>query len=112
MVVHNTHHALVECCRTQVDGASAINCCYAARGIRVSMTMTKTVDRPNATFIDIQRTIADGKIPANVSRRLVSPACIAGFFTLSGHNGAGRRFRRGRRGRYHRPAGRLDARRR
>src|SRR5262245_11420366 len=59
-------------------GASVINCCHAARVIGVSLTMTKVVDRPNATLFDTQRTIADGKISLNVNRRVVSPACIAG----------------------------------
>jgi hypothetical protein len=59
-------------------GASVINCCYSARGIRVSSTTTKTVDCPELTFSENQRSIADGKISLNVSRRVVSPACIAG----------------------------------
>jgi hypothetical protein len=33
---------------------------------------------PKTTSSDIERTIADGKISLNVSRRVVSPACIAG----------------------------------
>ena len=59
-------------------GASVINCCYAARGIRVSSTTTKTVVCPNLTFSENQRSIACGKISLNVSRRVVSPAWIAG----------------------------------
>jgi hypothetical protein len=59
-------------------GASVINFCYAARGIRVSSTTTKTVDCTNLTFSESQRSIADGKISLNVSRRVVSPAWIAG----------------------------------
>jgi hypothetical protein len=43
---------------------------------RVSSTMTKR--SMVRTFFDTQRTIADGKISLNVSRRVVSPACIAG----------------------------------
>ena len=62
----------------ELHGASVINCCYAARGIRVSSTTTKTVDCPNLTFSENERSIADGKISLNVSRRIVSPAWIAG----------------------------------
>jgi len=64
-------------------GASVINCCYAASGIAVSLTMTKTVDCANATLLDTQRTIADGKISLNVNRRVISPACIAGVLISS-----------------------------
>jgi hypothetical protein len=50
------------------NGASVINCCYAASGIFVSLTMTKVVDCPNATLFDTQRTSADAKISLNVNR--------------------------------------------
>jgi hypothetical protein len=43
--------------------------------------MTQTVDCPNLTFSDNQRSIADGKISRNVNRRVVNPACIAGVLT-------------------------------
>jgi hypothetical protein len=33
------------------NGASAIKCCYAARGIRVSSTMTEIVKWANASMI-------------------------------------------------------------
>ena len=33
---------------------------------------------PNLTFSENERSIADGKISLNVTRRVVSPACIAG----------------------------------
>jgi hypothetical protein len=61
-------------------GASVINCCYAARGIRVSSTVGENVDLPNAnmTLVDFKKVIADGNISLNVSRRVVSPAWIAG----------------------------------
>jgi hypothetical protein len=65
------------CCRA-LCGAFVINCCYAARGIRVSSTTTKTVDCPDLTFFDTDRNIAGGKISLNVNGRVVSPACIAG----------------------------------
>src|SRR5262245_25247747 len=61
-----------------LKGASVINCCYAARGIGVSLTTTKTVDCPDLTFSDTRRNIAGGKISLNVNGRVVSPACIAG----------------------------------
>jgi hypothetical protein len=54
-------------------GASVIDCCYAARGI--------PVDCGNLTFSDNERSIAGGKISLSVSRRLVSPVCIAGVLT-------------------------------
>jgi hypothetical protein len=38
--------------------------------------MTKTVDCPNLTFSDNQRSIADGKISLNVNRRVVNLTCI------------------------------------
>jgi hypothetical protein len=38
----------------------------------VSSTRTKTVDCPNLTFSENERSIADGKISLNVSRRVVS----------------------------------------
>jgi hypothetical protein len=60
------------------SGASVINCRYAARGIGVSLTTTKTVDCPNLTFSKNERSIAGGKISRNVSRRVISPAWIAG----------------------------------
>jgi hypothetical protein len=50
----------------------------AARRIRVSKTMTKAGACPNATLFDVQRTIGNGKISLNASRRVVSPACIPG----------------------------------
>jgi hypothetical protein len=62
----------------ETAGSSVINCCYAASGIRVSLTMTKIVDCPDLTFSNTHRNVADGKISLKVSRRLVSPACIAG----------------------------------
>jgi hypothetical protein len=41
------------------------------------------VDLPNAnmTLIDFKKVIADEKINFNVSRRLVSPVCIASVLT-------------------------------
>jgi hypothetical protein len=66
---------------TSICRGSVINCCYAARGIRVSSTTTKTIDCPNLTFSENQRTIACGKISLNVSRRVVSLTCIAGVLT-------------------------------
>jgi hypothetical protein len=57
-------------------GASVINCCYAARGIGVSSTTTKTVDCPDLTFSDTHRNVAGGKISLNVIGCVVSPACI------------------------------------
>jgi hypothetical protein len=62
----------------RVAGASVINCYYTARAIRVSSTPTKTVDCPNLPFSDNQRNIAGGKTSLNLSRRVISPACIAG----------------------------------
>jgi hypothetical protein len=64
--------------RKSCHGASVINCCYAANGIGVSSTTTKTVDCPDLTFSDTHRNIAGGKISLNVNGRVVSPACIAG----------------------------------
>jgi hypothetical protein len=58
-------------------GASVINCCHAARGIGVSSTTTKTVDCPNLTLSENQRSIANGKISLNVSPRVVSPQMSA-----------------------------------
>jgi hypothetical protein len=66
-------------------GASVINCCYAAREAFPSSTMTQTVDCPNLTFSDNQRSIAGGRSPFNVNRRVVNPAWIAGVLT-SGPN--------------------------
>jgi hypothetical protein len=64
-------------------GASVIKCCYAARDIGISSTVDENVDLPNAnmTLIDFTKVIADEKISLNVSRRLVSPICIAGVLT-------------------------------
>src|SRR5262245_40278827 len=64
-------------------GASVINCCYAARGIGVSSTTTKTVDCPDPTFSDTHRNVASGKISLNVNRRVARPACIAGVLILA-----------------------------
>ena len=64
-------------------GASAINCCYAARDIGVSSTTTKAVDCPDLTFSDTHRKIAGVKISLNVNRRVVSPACIPGVLISS-----------------------------
>jgi hypothetical protein len=65
------------------DGASVINCCYAAGDIGISSTVEENVDLPNAnmTLIDFKKVIADEKISLNVNRRLVSPICIAGILT-------------------------------
>jgi hypothetical protein len=63
-------------------GCFVINCCYAARGIGVSSTTTKTVDCPDLTFSDIHTNVADWKISLNVNRRVARPACIAGVFTF------------------------------
>jgi hypothetical protein len=64
-------------------GASVINCCYAARDIGISSTVGEKIDLPNAnmTLIDFKKVIADEKISLSVSRRLVSPVCIAGVLT-------------------------------
>ena len=43
--------------------------------------MTKGSIVRTSLFSDIQRTLADGKISLNVSRRVVIPACIAGVLT-------------------------------
>jgi hypothetical protein len=43
--------------------------------------MTETVDCPNMTFSDTQKTDAHGKISLNVNRRVVNLACIAGVLT-------------------------------
>jgi hypothetical protein len=66
-----------------ISGASVINCCYAARDIGISSTVDENVDLPkaNMTLIDLKKVTADEKISLNVSRRLVSPVCIAGVLT-------------------------------
>ena len=69
--------------RIKISGASVINCCYAARGIGVSSTIGENVDWPkaNMTVTDAKKAIADEKISLNVSRRVASPARIAGVLT-------------------------------
>ena len=68
------------------SGASVINCCYAEL-LLCCERHPRLIDNDqdgrfsNMTFSDTQRTIAGGKISLNVSRRLVSPACIAGVLT-------------------------------
>ena len=61
-------------------GASSTKCCYAAKGIRLGVTLTDLLNLVNrkTRFSDAQKTIADEKISLNVSRRLARPACIAG----------------------------------
>jgi 2-polyprenyl-6-methoxyphenol hydroxylase-like FAD-dependent oxidoreductase len=63
-------------------GASAIKCCYAARGISASSALTQMVQCPNANMIpDAKNTIRDEKISLSVNCLLVNPACIAGVLT-------------------------------
>ena len=64
-------------------GASVIKCCYAARGIPGSWSVTEVAGYTNttATWSDIKKTILDEKISLNVSGLLVNPACVAGVLT-------------------------------
>jgi hypothetical protein len=68
---------------TPRKGASVINCCYAARGIGVSSTTTKTVDCPDLTFSDAHRNVAGGKISLNVNRRVVAKENARGVSFLN-----------------------------
>ena len=59
-----------------VLGASAIKCCYAARGIRVSSTMTEIVEWANANMIfsNAKRIILDEKISPSAAAWSTQPA--------------------------------------
>ena len=70
------------CCSKNPEGASVIECCYAASCTRLSSTMTKIVERASTDLtFSHTRTIVDEKISRNVSRRVVRPACMAGVLT-------------------------------
>ncbi len=62
------------------QGASAIKCCYAARGIRATGGRIDVAELPNTKAIALcdKRVGDDVKSALNVSLRWVSPACMAG----------------------------------
>ena len=64
-------------------GASAIECCYAATGIRLSSPRTDLAEQTNThmTFFHTKRIVVDEKTSLNVSRRFVRPAWMAGVLT-------------------------------
>jgi len=64
-------------------GASAIQCCHAAIGRRLSVTLTNRVESKNkkVIFSGAQKTGGDEKISPNVSRRATIAACMAGVRT-------------------------------
>ena len=65
------------------NGASAIQCCYAAIGRRIFSTLTKMAESKNTIvkFSGAKKIIIDEKISLKVSRRVVNPACMAGVLT-------------------------------
>ena len=61
-------------------GASVIKCCYAAKGIGAAVIgfgMAESTTT-NGMVFDEKQLAGDEKTSLNVSRLLVSPACIAG----------------------------------
>jgi len=67
----------------RTDGASAIQCCYAATERRESSTLTDTGESKNAnvTLRNANKSIVDEKISLNVSRLVTNPACMAGVLS-------------------------------
>jgi hypothetical protein len=65
------------------NGASVIQCCYAAIERRQSPTSTNMAGSKNTniTFRSAQECIVEEKISLNVSRFLVNPACMAEVLT-------------------------------
>ena len=66
-------------------GASAIQCCYAAIERREWFTSTNKVESKNTkvTLRSAKKCMVEEKISRNVSRLVVSPACMAGVRTSS-----------------------------
>ena len=66
-----------------LQGASAIQCCYAATERRESSTLTDTGESKNAnvTLRIANKSIVDEKISLNVSRLATNPACMAGVLS-------------------------------
>ncbi len=66
-----------------LNGASAIQCCYAAIGRWPSASLTNTVVSKKKTVIPsgVPETVVDEKISLNVSRHPMIPACMAGVRT-------------------------------
>ena len=64
-------------------GASATQRCYAAMERRESSTLTDMLESKNTTviFCSAKKLIVEEKIPVNVSRVVVNPACMAGVRT-------------------------------
>jgi hypothetical protein len=62
-----------------LEGTSAIQCCYAATERRESSTLTYTGESKNAnvTLRSAHKSIVDEKISLNVSRLVTNPACMA-----------------------------------
>ncbi|HYK87561.1 MAG TPA: hypothetical protein VE398_02245, partial [Acidobacteriota bacterium] len=58
-------------------------CCYAAIERRESATLTNVAvsKNTNVTSRSAKKSIVDEKISLNVSRRVASPACMAGVRT-------------------------------
>ena len=67
----------------RLDGASAIQCCYAAIGRRLSATLADIIESKNKSliFCSAKKLIVEEKISLNVRRLVVKPACIAGVRT-------------------------------
>jgi len=66
-----------------IEGASAIQCCYAAIEMRESSTLTNMVESKNTSvmFCSAKKLIVEEKISLNVSRTAVNSACMAGVRT-------------------------------
>lgn len=69
----------------RIDGASAIQCCYAAIERREWSTSTNKAESKNTkvTLRSAKKCMVEEKISRNVSRLVVNPACMAGVRTSS-----------------------------